>query len=105
MPASGKKGNLLAEEKKADGQNEVSKETEKSIAKPDQKEVKEAVRRLKIEYLQRYGVYVYKCQKCRTWIDYTVQNCECKAKNYYYDPESRLNPEKCRELRNLLLKA
>lgn len=41
-------------------------------SKPDKTQTKEMIRKLKYDFKTNHGVYVYRCHKCRAWIDFTV---------------------------------
>jgi hypothetical protein len=62
------------------------------------------MRYLKKTFLEQAGIYLYKCHKCRTFIDFSQKTCsKCNATNYYYDPTVQINQResvRCYELLN-----
>ena len=62
------------------------------------------MRYLKKTFLEQAGIYLYKCHKCRTFIDFSQKTCsKCNTANYYYDPTVQINQKesvRCYELLN-----
>lgn len=61
------------------------KEEEKEDLVIRKKQIKDCVRKVKQEYL-KHELYLYKCYKCKDWMNLSQKTClQCMAPNYYYD--------------------